>query len=364
MHPRLQITDRGMTIVAAAVLLLAFGLWRDQHLALQFAVVLLIISAGSRWLCGRNLRTLSLVRHCPEGAFASDRFSYRIQLADSANRSRYAIRIIDDLAIGPCALDVPAGKTASCRAVGRVRHRGRYESFSATIRSAYPFGLFTAETRSEVPTLLLIYPAPIRSPELREVALAGMAECAHSKPNWLEDLGEWSGIREFRNGDPLNRVHWPLSVRYDQLVVKVYEPAAPMRTVVVFHNYQSPTRSRNPSPERTLRILTGILLAATDWQQSVTLLSPFNDWQPIELPLELDHALACLATAEICELRSLEPVQRALDSVVDSDTRVVVVSNSPVGHWRRKLHVDSLMIALDHRLKPRYNRSWEGHKIA
>ncbi len=92
----------------------------------------------------------------------------------------------------------------------------RFEGFQVYTR--FPFGLFSKALRIESSEPALVYPAvellgvPPQRGSTREVG---------ERPAGRSAAGaEVSGLREFRPGDPVRRVHWPSSLRRDGLVVR------------------------------------------------------------------------------------------------------------------------------------------------
>jgi len=90
-----------------------------------------------------------------------------------------------------------------------------------------PFGLFTAERRLAQENTIVVYP-PISVMHDVAVPAGSLVGAARSSLRTQQVTTDAGGLREFRPGDPLKRIHWPSSARRDTLLVKEFdlEPTA------------------------------------------------------------------------------------------------------------------------------------------
>ena len=92
------------------------------------------------------------------------------------------------------------------------------------MESRFPFGLVRRWRDVPVPAEVLVYPRPVS----RHVPLDPHGEgddlAARGRAS---EAGEFAGLRPWRLGDPLRRVHWPTSARVGipMMVVRVAEGA-------------------------------------------------------------------------------------------------------------------------------------------
>ncbi|HST06099.1 MAG TPA: DUF58 domain-containing protein [Chloroflexia bacterium] len=104
----------------------------------------------------------------------------------------------------------------------RCTRRGLYRLGPTAIVTGDPFGLVQTGRVFDESAELLVYPAivPLQSFGLRFGELPGGGRTErrsfHSTPNA-------AGIRLYQPGDPMNRIHWPMSARTQQLMVKEFE---------------------------------------------------------------------------------------------------------------------------------------------
>ncbi len=115
--------------------------------------------------------------------------------------------------------------------------RGEHVFGPVRLRTGDLFGLVSREVTYEETDVLVVYP--------RVVPLTALGLPAHQPlgelrtQSWLfEDPSRLGGIREYRSGDALRRVHWAATARTQRLQVKVFEPTTSHR-LAIFLNVKS-----------------------------------------------------------------------------------------------------------------------------
>jgi uncharacterized protein (DUF58 family) len=109
-------------------------------------------------------------------------------------------------------------------------HRGPIGAMGWSLHTSDPFGFFVGRRDCPDQEVALVLPrftslaGRRRARELEAVIAAPRAGSGH----------ELFGIREYRPGDSLRRIHWRASARHGELVVREYEPpGAPTLTVLI-----------------------------------------------------------------------------------------------------------------------------------
>ncbi len=118
----------------------------------------------------------------------------------------------------------------------RELRRGPIGATGWAIGTSDPFGFFAGRRRcpdSEVALVLPCFTSFANKWEAREVEAATAAPRAGSG-------NELFGIREYRPGDSLRRIHWRSSARHGELVVREYEPPG-VRTLHIVVDPAPPT---------------------------------------------------------------------------------------------------------------------------
>ncbi len=369
-------TVRGKLLILAGLAGLGAWLRFGDIAVLQFSLFLAFVLLASFLAAIVNFHGLSLRRELPGQVFAGERFAVRLRLANAKTRlDSYCLELEDELlgnggylearadslvnsqTAGPlAAVEIPANSQAELSALTLFRKRGIHRSFRYRLASTFPFGLFRQSFEGVLDTELTVYPKPLFPPVLKHVFAAGLGSEDAPRQLSKDCLGEFKGLREFTSGDPLKLVHWPLSARFRQLVVKEFEPSTPEEIVLAFHSYQPPGSFVARSPERALQILAGFFLHLQRTGSEFDFIASFNDWENIRVssdPAALEQALLTLAMARMHTVNDLTPLLELLDAMPEGSRRIIVLSNTPCEHWRRLLGRRDSMLCLDNRLRVR-----------
>ena len=96
--------------------------------------------------------------------------------------------------------------------------RGVYPVERPMLATGFPFGIWHARRPIEVMGELIVWPSMIRLDSVppvygQDFTVAGMLS------NNTGNEGDVLGVRPYRRGDSLRKVHWPLTARHDTLIV-------------------------------------------------------------------------------------------------------------------------------------------------
>lgn len=134
------------------------------------------------------------------------------------------IRLNTPTGLGTMEIECPPFKTVNDLYKADCPHRGVYSIGAESALCTDLFGLFSLRVK---------LPESIRAIEVSPVVRPGTAMVLSSgdtgpeAPNRSsEDDASPSGLREWRDGDELKRVHWKMSLRRQQLQVRTYEESA------------------------------------------------------------------------------------------------------------------------------------------
>ncbi|MGE3818104.1 MAG: DUF58 domain-containing protein [Isosphaeraceae bacterium] len=110
--------------------------------------------------------------------------------------------------------------------------RGEYPRSILRITSAFPFGLWEASRQLAVSAPLLVWPRTFSVGPIPEAANgeSGDGLAPRNKPGTSGDL---LGVRPYRRGDAIRRIHWPQTARHGELVVCELQAIAVPRVQVV-----------------------------------------------------------------------------------------------------------------------------------
>lgn len=251
-----RLTRAGMLVGSAMIATAALGV--DTNLTVAYrifalAAALLLVAALGMWL---QRGGFTITRHLPRVVTAGEPFSYRVTVNSLAPKPRDGLFLIDDLADPRPGLDdfrahvriptyrawrrlinerracqvaelgLPALTPRSSTEVsvrGEALRRGNQHFLGMTVARADPLGLLRGLTCVAAPANMLVLPRrytlpPIALPGSRRYQHGGVALAAS-----IGDSEEFVGLRDYRPGDPLQRIHWKSYARSGEPVVREYQ---------------------------------------------------------------------------------------------------------------------------------------------
>ena len=166
------------------------------------------------------------------------------------------------------------GKTRKWKVLAKAIRRGRYKVGPIVLRSGDPFGLFPREARVATESLLLVYPRVAPLPHWRlpgSVLEGGILTGQRS----LQSTSMVMGIREYRPGDAMNRIHWPSSMRHRTLHVKEFEldKTADLWIYLDLERHWHRGDGEDSTEERAVTVAASIARKALDEHRNVGLIT-------------------------------------------------------------------------------------------
>ncbi len=236
----LRLTPLGQAAIVACLLmaiLLVLGGGRASLIVVAAAGLAAPLTAAlvARW----QVRGLSVEPVGPASVFAGRRFALDVTVS---NDGPWVAR---DLAIHcgePGSLDhrQAAGYVSACEPQAMesvtVQHgalsRGRHAQLPLTLVSGYPFGLVACTAFFQVPADVLVLPRVGSVANLERFSVsAGGLDLSGTRDRLGEE--EFHGLREWREGESLRRVHWKLTARRGRRVIRELRSAGRFRVHVV-----------------------------------------------------------------------------------------------------------------------------------
>src|SRR3954471_2351952 len=149
----------------------------------------------------------------------------QLTITNRGHAVRWGI-VAHDRHVGGATTYVGAVRPGERVEVGTVRcapRRGEARTTWVELRSAAPFGV--AERRRHFPAdaTTLVLPRIVPLGALPFVDLASSREATTDADTRRGQGPECLGVREFRPGDPIRQVHWRLTARHGELVVRDLE---------------------------------------------------------------------------------------------------------------------------------------------
>ncbi|MCC6151099.1 MAG: DUF58 domain-containing protein [Planctomycetes bacterium] len=226
---------------------------------------LLIINALLVWA---SLRKIEIKRKMPGAAHAGE--SIEIELLVH-NRKRwlpcFALEVEDtqlpDLGrdIGrQLVMAITPGYVARATTSASFRRRGQQRLREIRISTAFPFGLFTLSRVLAFRSEIVVYPRPIRLSRALEERLMDNARYFGESASAHRGEEEVFGVREYRPGENVKRIHWRTSARAAKPMILEMEGRRDASFVIVLNT--APVGDPNTLRER-LEALVGLCAGLT-----------------------------------------------------------------------------------------------------
>ena len=162
--------------------------------------------------------------------FEGDRMEVELQIK-SRHGTRGPARVYGSVTgteLSTAAGRVPKQGWAERRMLGPLR-RGPVGVQGLAIERGDPLGFFRHRTRGQDSELALVLP---KFKSLAERLTVRELEASVAAPRAGSGT-EMFGVREYRPGDPLRRIHWRSSARHGELIVREFEPPG-VQTLGIF----------------------------------------------------------------------------------------------------------------------------------
>lgn len=228
-------TRQGMGFAGAVSVMLLGAINYGNALGYVLSFMLVGASLVSMLHAVRNLAGLRLANDDHAPVFAGDMARFVLRVDNRGQRQRFGL--LARLASGQgrgrendpvvhFGLAADSVKRIELQAI--ASRRGWYSPGRVVIATRFPFGLFRAWSRIEIGLRCLVYPQP-----------AGEQTPPEYQP---EDPGEqgtrgkgeddFSGLRDYQQGDSARRVHWKAVARGQGVPVKIFSGGAAGVTVL------------------------------------------------------------------------------------------------------------------------------------
>ena len=305
---------------------------RNQTLPWAIAALLLatLITgfAWPHWL----VRRLSVTRSGPARAEEGETIQFHVEVRNHGWLPRFMVEAVDRLpfvgaahgagSMGDQTLGVVAyigsHATRSFDVPLLCEKRGFYQLGPVGLASSFPLGLIEARQQKNggVQTLT-IYPDVF---SIVALPLCGTPSEIHRGGFLLPEgsgAAEFSGLREYRQGDNPRHVHWPTTARLNELMVKEFEPLASASLYLALDMAADANvgQGKHSSFEYAVRIAASIARYASSNGMPVCLSGEGDRSHAIGLGSGEAHFRALLDTLAVVAADGAIPYAQALQKV-------------------------------------------------
>lgn len=224
---RVQLSLRLWTIPLLLVLVFLLALIFPYKAWWSILIALGLVLLFSGYSIYHLKHDLNIQRQVRFGwAKVGDVLEDRIEVTNSGIIPAFWIEIVDHTNIPGHEKSIGTSVDANNHNTWQKRllctRRGLYRLGPTTIRTSDLFGLFELSIHDPTAANILITPPILSLPHIK-VASGGRAGDGRVKQGTIEQSVIVSSVRDYQPQDPLHHIHWPLSVKHQQLTTRVFE---------------------------------------------------------------------------------------------------------------------------------------------
>ena len=316
MH-HMAICSEGAYYLVVMAFILTAALIRQINLLMVLYGLLAGPLLISWWLVRRQVNRVEIVRHAPKSAIAGEPFAVEVELVNKRKRGgSFSLMVRDELQRrgrdgkkNPttevyCGY-LPGGETQRVSYQGRLARRGLYDFQPLRLSSRFPMGLLRTTLRFEQPQRLLVLPRQGHlTPAWQRLLRSDGGDGVGGRRQTGFQEGDFYGLRDWRPGDPRNRIHWRTSARRGSLTVRQYERRrqSDLLLIVQLWEPEKPTDADRARNETIVSFAATVMAEASqDGGRAIHLEIVGKKPRRIKgtaSPRLLDEAMTALATTE------------------------------------------------------------------
>jgi uncharacterized protein (DUF58 family) len=257
-----------MLVAGITVMVCFAALNTGNNLIYLMAALLLSFLICSAAISLFSLRGLELRRGALPEVIAGEEAKIGVKVTSRRTRANaYAVRVTDGavstrerLTGQAFSVRVTPGQTVRLSYGITPQWRGEYRFDEALLVSGFPFGLFSALRRFDLPDCMIVYPCMGKLS--RELIRLGQGWGSEKIMRSSKRLGsdEFYGIREYRPGDNPRHIHWRSSARQSKLMLKEFEREEPLGYTIVLDSFADPDDDASLDRLETAISLTASLI--------------------------------------------------------------------------------------------------------
>jgi len=334
-------------LIITALTLVAYYIALNREQAFPWLIASLLLSSliASYFFPRLLIRNVSVSRTGPDRAKENEHIFFDIKISNHGIIPRFMIQAIDKLPfihslegiksntqiLGVVAY-IGSGATHNFKVSVGCEKRGLYQLGPVGISTSFPFGLLEAHQNKNGGTQTLrIYPDLF--PIVR-LPLLGTPSEIH-RGGFLLPKGagsaEFSGLREYRQGDNPRHIHWPTTARTNELMLKEFEPLASANLHIILDQSKVSNvgTGKHSSFEYAVRIAASIARYAIDNGMSINV-SPYQGKDSIGLGSGEMHFREIMDYLAIIDANSdvtySTVIQEVAISMTEGQTAIVFLS--------------------------------------
>lgn len=223
-----HIRKRFYIFISITLILFSYWLFRKDDLILSLFLVFLLFIGFSFYYTLNSIKDIQVIRtskfnYLQVGSF----FMERILISNISDYSKWWLVFIDQSSLlaeanSRVITNLKKSSTIGFLSTVVLKKRGFYNLGPSIIKAGDPLGLFEMHKVIENKKSIYVFP---QIAAIRQFPLLSGDETGgeNLKLHTTKTTPQAAGIREYQPGDPLNRVHWPMTIKRDKLFVKEFD---------------------------------------------------------------------------------------------------------------------------------------------
>ncbi len=230
--------------------------------------------------------------------------------------------------------------------------RGRYEIGPFEIYFFDPLGLFFLKKTYRINTEIYVYPRTFHIRNFPQIAKGTMPWFGIATAHVNADEDEFYGIREYKSGDPIKKIHWLSSARKNQLIIKQFQRQSFLRASIIFNLEKESNfgEGKECVAEYIIKIAASVAKYLIHSGVSVEIIAhtgksahiPFNKG-----PEHLEDILKFLALAQAKSSMNLMEVFKSFSPYIsENSTLIAIILDKDKGYLPAMLSLEARNVSL------------------
>ena len=222
------INKRFYYILSIDIILFLVWIYSRDPLILGLWTSIIIIFSLSYLSALMSLKDLELIRTSKNKTLqVGSVFEERFEIINNSKLRKLWIEITDISLLGTAinsriSVNIKSNIFRKYNSSILLKKRGVYSLGPTILNSGDPLGFFRSSATIPSKKNIVVYPHII---DIQTFSVYPSTEEGgeHLKIQTAQTTPQASGIREYQPGDPLNRVHWPYTMKHGKLMVKEFD---------------------------------------------------------------------------------------------------------------------------------------------
>lgn len=211
-------TMAGFVFCALVVLLWMLGTNYQNNLILALSLLLASLFVLAILRTHGNLSGLEICFHDADSGFAGQEVAFHLDVVNPHGRHKEALVVgwQDEV---PQTFEIGAGERKRVSACAFGVHRGLLKPGRLRVETVFPLGLLRCWSWLNIEAQAVVFPQPEK---LRDLLPHNVEDDQQDSPWSAAGSDEFSGLRDYRPGDPLKQVAWKQYARDKGLLSKEF----------------------------------------------------------------------------------------------------------------------------------------------